>query len=97
MAGPQAPAGATAVGPALVSWWDVSPGADPAPLELGELSRADRVRAAGYRPRRLRDFLAGRALVGGLLRELFPDATGWSVRNGACRRCGEGHGPLVVD
>ena len=97
MAGPQAPAGATAsrAGPGeLVGTSRREP--TPAPLELGELSRADRVRAAGYRPQRLREFLAGRALVGGLLRELFPDAAGWSVRNGACRRCGARHGPVVV-
>lgn len=86
------------LGPARVAWAATSPGpvgvrAQP---QVVELSAQDQARAAGFRAERRRDFVLGRALVNGLVAGLFPDASGWSVRNGACPRCRQPHGPVEV-
>lgn len=61
-----------------------------------KLAAVDAVRAPALEPGRRQSFVAGRALLGRLLLELFPGSTAWSVDTAPCPGCGAGHGPAVV-
>lgn len=83
------------VGSVKVAWAHGTPPVAAASLDVA-LSDADRERAAGFGAARLGEFVAGRALVRGLVRELFPQAERWQVLSRSCIRCGARHGPVEV-
>lgn len=87
------PYGRCSVADRIVVGW-VAPSAEWArEAALGEV---DAVRARRLEPGRRQSFVAGRALLGRLLTELFPGSTVWSVDTAPCPGCGAGHGPAVV-
>ncbi len=57
---------------------------------------ADTRRAESFTPSRRRAFLTGRALLGLLVRELFPGVDDGTVDTGPCPQCGAEHGPVEV-
>ncbi|MGV8909901.1 MAG: 4'-phosphopantetheinyl transferase family protein [Propionicimonas sp.] len=79
-----------------VVWASTSPGTIATGTTGAELGEQDRARAASFGPDRRRAFLLGRSLVAGLVRELLPDASGWSVGTRACRRCGARHAGVEI-
>jgi 4'-phosphopantetheinyl transferase len=78
------------VGPASIAWTRDERPVD-LPTQLALLSPSDRERAAGLAPARLNRFLQGRLLLRDLVGDLFPDAVGWLVQPGVCRKCGLRH------
>lgn len=78
------------VGPASVAW-AADGGRTSRQAQLSLLSEPDRQRAAAFAPDRLRRFVVGRLLIHALVADEFPSATGWVVRPGVCRRCGQRH------
>ena len=88
-------AGSVCVGPALVAW-------APArrighALPLAALGGSDLLRLEGLAPG-LRDrFVVGRFLINALVAGLFPQATGWTVAAGPCRRCGQLHAGIELE
>lgn len=87
---------AVAVEQMSVAWAGTGPGRLPTALAGSELSSKDRLRAAGFGVDRRREFMVGRSLIAGLVGSLFPEATGWTVGTGVCRRCGDRHGPAEI-
>ncbi len=60
------------------------------------LSPVDGARAASFGARRWAEFVTGRALVRGLLAEVFPGAEA-AVTSAVCPHCGEPHGGILVE
>jgi len=83
-------------GQVRVAWVDTSPGSLDTDLPGAHLSDQDLARAAGFGPDRRRAFLQGRSLIAGLVRDLFPDASGWSLGTRTCRRCGARHAGVEI-
>ena len=88
--------GSVGVGRVKVAWAATSPGTIGTGITGARLSDGDLERAAGFGPDRRRAFVLGRSLIAGLVGELVPNASGWSVGTGSCRRCGARHGPVEI-
>ena len=87
---------AVGVGQVKLAWAATSPGTIGTGVAHASLSDGDLLRAAGFGPDRRRAFVLGRSLIAALVRELFPNVSGWSVGTGACRLCGARHGPVEI-
>jgi 4'-phosphopantetheinyl transferase len=76
----------------LVGW------AVPADALAGSVAPgpADARRLAGLGPERRRAFLSGRALLAGLIEELFPGSAAPMLDTAPCAACGGDHGPVAV-
>jgi 4'-phosphopantetheinyl transferase len=86
---------ATRSGPVVVAWAALDPDGPDSP-DVAELDPPDLARAAGLPGRRRREFLLGRALITGLIRDSLPGCAGWSIGSRACPRCGERHGGVEL-
>jgi 4'-phosphopantetheinyl transferase len=78
-------------GPAVIAWSATSSPSQADPLPVPELDPMDRARSDRFDPLRRRDFLLGRSLIAGLVREQWPDVAAWRVGSRACGRCGARH------
>jgi len=85
---------ATRSGPVVVAW--AATATDGADSAIAELDASDVARATGLPARRRREFLLGRALIAGLIRDSLPGCAGWSIGSRACPRCGERHGGVEL-
>jgi 4'-phosphopantetheinyl transferase len=87
---------AVGVGQVRVAWAATSPGAVAPALASVDLGAHDIVRASAFGPDRRRAFVVGRSLIAGLVGDLFPGTSGWSVDTGTCSRCGARHGAVEI-
>ncbi len=81
---------------AAMAWGPTGPDASVSDALTARLTPAERERADVFGAERRRAFLIGRHLIAGLVRDLCPEATGWTLGSRACPRCGAPHAGVEV-